>query len=286
MTIVWTIFYSESFSNYGDDGCIVNPCGHCISTPMTLHMTDESNGAKWREVIAEAADRGLADVRAHKQLRSRSRRASIVEAAVVVFSREGIARARIGDIATAAGVPLSSVYDYFADKEAVAYALPFAHITRFFEEFVPKANEQQTAHARLRLFMTLTIEYAAQNKDWARTLYLEIWPSVMVEKALVRVSLDDYARIMLELIRDGERNQEWPEDPAPYQTVTIFIGSVNQFISTWLLYGEPQDLPTATTGLVNRLMSMLTPAAGPPLAAPARKPTRSASSAQRASARK
>lgn len=213
----------------------------------------------WEEVVAVAISRGQAEGSGLKQDRSRARRTEIVSAAVRVFARDGIARARIADIASEAGVPLSSLYDYYGTKEDIAYAVPIKHMSEFFTEFEQKAREVNTARARLHLFLWLTADFARRNKDWARMLYLEVWPSVLVDRARVRKSLDDYGVLVVALIHQGERNAEWPIDSRPYETVNIFIGSINQLIITWLLYRTPRNLMEATESLVQRLLCMLSP---------------------------
>jgi AcrR family transcriptional regulator len=214
---------------------------------------------KWHDVLMGAIGRGLVQTRAPQQTRSRERHAEILRAAVRVFARDGIARARISDIAAEAGVPLSSVYDYYGSKEEIAYVVPIARMGEFFAEFASKAHALDTARERLSLFLWLTVDFARRNQDWARTLYLEVWPSVLIEKTPVKESLDDYGRILLALISDGEHSAEWPPDRHPYQTVTIFIGSTSQLIITWLLYKKPRHLMKATMPLVERLLSILQP---------------------------
>lgn len=221
-----------------------------------------STDAQWEEVVVAATGRGLAQERVPKQTRSRDRHAEILNAAVRVFARDGIARSRISDIADEAGVPLSSVYDYYANKEEIAYVVPIARMGEFFLEFADKARQLVTARERLYLFLWLTVDFARRNQDWARTLYLEVWPSVLVEKTRVKDSLDDYGRILLVLIRDGERSLEWAPDAQLYQTLNIFIGSISQLIITWLLYKKPSNLMKATAPLVQRLLGMLAPAPG------------------------
>jgi len=216
-----------------------------------------STEPQWLAVATGAINHGLMQENAPQQTRSRDRHAEILRAAVRVFARDGIARARISDIAAEAGVPLSSVYDYYGSKEEIAYVVPIARMGEFFAEFAEKARTLDTARGRLSLFLWLTVDFARRNQDWARTLYLEVWPSVLIEKTRVKVSLDDYGRILLALIGDGERSGEWPPDLQQYQTVTIFIGSISQLIITWLLYKKPLDLMKATGPLVDRLLSIL-----------------------------
>jgi len=211
----------------------------------------------WNDLVAHIAARWQDDDSGPKQDRSRRRRQEILQAAVRVFAREGIARARIGDIAAEAGVPVSSVYDYYPGKEDVAYAVPIARMGKFYDEFAEATRAVPTARERLRLYLWLTADFARRDPDWARTLYLEVWPSVLVKEARVRECLDDFARIVVALIRDGGIRGEWPVDANPYQTATILIGSMSQLIITWLLYRRPRDLMRATTQLVDRLLLLL-----------------------------
>jgi len=58
-----------------------------------------------------------------KQARSQERRRRILDAATRVIGEHGLARASLTDVARRAAVPLPSLYDYFADKEALIAAV-------------------------------------------------------------------------------------------------------------------------------------------------------------------
>lgn len=212
--------------------------------------------ARWEQILMDAVQSGLSESRS-KQDRSRVRRAEIIGAAERVFAREGIARARIADVAAEAGVPLSSIYDYFGTKEDIAYAVPHTRMSEFFLGFQAKAKTLSSSRERLQLFLWLTADFARKHQEWARTLYLEVWPSVLIMGTPVRRTMDDYGRLMLSLMREGAANGEWPHDPRPYETLNIFIGSINQLIITWLLYRTPADLMKATKPLAQRLLHLL-----------------------------
>ncbi len=209
----------------------------------------EGMAAKWSQ---DNGDR--------KQKRSKLREQEILRAALRVFARDGISRARIGDIASEAGMPVSSLYDYFPSKEDLAYAVPQEHLGRFFTDYAQAAAGKKTSRERLRLYLWLAADFARRNPEWARTLYLEIWPSVLVSQSSVRESIDDYVRIIVHLIRQGEADGEWQSGPNVYETAAILNGSVNQIIITWLLYRQPRDLMKATSSVVERTLSVLQPA--------------------------
>lgn len=213
--------------------------------------------AEWTTYFRSILDKQSEDNGERKQERSKRREQEILRAALRVFARDGISRARIGDIASEAGLPVSSLYDYFPSKEDLAYAVPHEHLARFFCEYQTAIAEVSTFRERLRKYLWLAADFARRNPEWARTLYLEIWPSVLVSETPVRHSIDDFARVIVHLIRGGEATGEWPARANPYETTAILIGSVNQVIIVWLLYRKPRDLMRAVTSVVASAMSLL-----------------------------
>ncbi|MCO5164146.1 MAG: TetR/AcrR family transcriptional regulator [Mesorhizobium sp.] len=219
--------------------------------------TEPGSGDGWNEFLAAVIERWTADTGERKQDRSKRREQEILRAALRVFARDGISRARIGDIASEAGMPVSSIYEYFPSKEDLAYAVPTTHLARFYTEYAAAVADKHTSRERLRLYLWLAADFARRNPEWARTLYLEIWPSVLVSETAVRHSINDYVRVIVYLIRQGEMRSEWPDGPDPYETAAILNGSVNQVIITWLLYRKPRDLMKAIVSIIDRTMSAL-----------------------------
>jgi AcrR family transcriptional regulator len=217
---------------------------------------------EWDRVLDELALEWRDKGPERRQDRSRRREQEILRAALRVFSREGIARARIGDVADEAGLPLSSLYEYFPSKEDLAYAVPVAYMAKFYIEYAERARQSRTARERLRMFLWLSADFARRNPDWARTLYLEIWPSVLVKDSPARKGLDDYGRFIVELIRQGGRQGEWAAGPSPYESATILIGSHNQMLITWLLYRKPRAIMRAIGPLIDRLLGTILPKVG------------------------
>ena len=220
-------------------------------------MKKRLTGGDWRSVIAGARGRVSSGGRVLKQDRSRQRSEEIIAAALRVFARDGIAGARISDIAAEAGVPPASIYDYFPGKQDLAYAVPIVHQTKFFAEFGAHADDFATSRERLAHYLWLTADYARRHPVWARVLYLEIWPSVLVKDSRVRHVLDDYARIMVSLIAEGVENGEWSRQDEPLQAATIFTGAIGQLIITWLLYRRPRDLVGAAAPMIARMLGLL-----------------------------
>lgn len=192
-----------------------------------------------------------------KQQRSRQRKQDVLASATRVFARDGIAKAKMADIAAEAGIAVSSIYDYFPTKEALAYEIPIQRLAQLYTAVLDRAVALPTMRDRLRLFLIMTVDHARENPDWARLLYLEIWPSVLIQEARVRRSVDDFGRIVVAMLREGAHRGEWPETLDPHRTATILMGSITHMLITWLLYRRPDDLKAATEPMVDQLMRIL-----------------------------
>jgi AcrR family transcriptional regulator len=220
---------------------------------------NRDDSEKWNTFLLSITSKELGETGKRKQERSKRRDQEILRAAIRVFARDGISRARIDHIAAEAGMPVSSIYEYYPSKEDLAYAVPIEQLSRFFSEYRDSVASKNSYRERLRFYLWLAADFARRNPEWARTLYLEIWPSVLIDESSVRHGIDDYVRIIIDLIRRGEAAGEWPKGPDPYETAAILNGSVNQVIITWLLYRKPRNLMKAVTSVVDRTMSLLNP---------------------------
>jgi AcrR family transcriptional regulator len=192
-----------------------------------------------------------------KQDRSKRTELQILNAALRVFARDGISRSRIADIAAEAGISTSNLYEYYKSKEDLAYDVPLSHLRSFFEEYRVAVAGKQSAQKRLLLYLSMSADYAREHAEWARLLYLEIWPSVFVEQSDLRHSIDDFSRVVLFLVKQGMAEGEWTADRDPYETAALLTGAINQVIITWLLYRRPRNLTKASNEMAERLLDML-----------------------------
>ncbi len=79
----------------------------------------------------------------------------------------------------------------------------------------------------------------------------------MVNGTELRSSIDDFARVVLFLVRQGMEHREWSANRDAHQTAAILIGGVNQVIITWLLYRRPKNLAKAGAEMADRILNML-----------------------------
>jgi AcrR family transcriptional regulator len=205
------------------------------------------------KAVTERAQRDSA----RKQDRSKRTEQQILNAAIRVFARDGISRSRIADIAAEAGISTSTLYEYYTSKEDMAYDVPLDYLAKFYAEYAQEILGITSASDRLYIYLSLLTDFVRRHADWARLFYLEIWPSVFVSETKMRQNIDDFARIIVQLVRDGMAAGEWSAGRDAYQTAAILVGGTNQVITTWLLYRQPRNLTKAGADLARRTLEML-----------------------------
>lgn len=229
--------------------------------PSPFGNAEAFSASAWDELLNEISHRPK-KVTERKQDRSKRTEQQILNAALRVFARDGISRSRIADIAAEAGISTSTLYEYYKSKEDLAYDVPLSHLAEFFALYVEAAAGKATARERLTLYLVMSADYAREHAEWARLLYLEIWPSVFVSETELRHSIDDFARVIVFLVRQAMAEGWIIRQSDPYETAAMLLGGINQLIITWLLYRKPRNLTKAGSEMTERLIAMLEKEAG------------------------
>lgn len=76
----------------------------------------------------------------HRRLPPQQRREQIIAEAKKLFAEQGVASVTMRSLGTACGITQASIYQHFADKDAILFAICDAYFTRMLEEF-RKASE-------------------------------------------------------------------------------------------------------------------------------------------------
>jgi AcrR family transcriptional regulator len=130
-------------------------------------------------------------------------RGAILDAAELVFAREGVQRARMEDVAGAAGVAVGTLYNYFADRNALLDALLEARSAALIERIDSAVADKKAAfESRLEAFFQAAVEHHLQHSGMF-AVYMEsellLRQRAKKDRPTLRALLDRTGR----LVRDG-----------------------------------------------------------------------------------
>ena len=97
---------------------------------MTARRADATPGLLVADAFAERAVRRDGDRELPLGPKARRTRAAILAAAGQLFAEQGYLGTSVGDVASAAGVSLGTVYQYFRDRSDLVAAILQSNVTR------------------------------------------------------------------------------------------------------------------------------------------------------------
>src|SRR5919199_2136738 len=105
----------------------------------------------------------MSTVTAPAHIPARGRRADILDAALLVFTRRGYHRATIEEIRAVSGASTGSIYHHFGGKEQLAAALYVEGLRDYQERFLAVLRAGAGAEATVRGIVTGHLRWVADN---------------------------------------------------------------------------------------------------------------------------
>lgn len=171
---------------------------------------------------------------------SEERRSRIIESAIKVFARQGLASTRMDDVATEAGLSKGLLYWYFKSKDEIIVAIADLLFGAEFRKMQSLSVEGQTARSCLESFLEIFIEDLQGMLKVAPVIY-EFY-ALAFRNATVRRVMQEYlgrfVAILEPIVQHGMQNGEFT--PGDTRQVTIAIGAALE--GTLLLWAYAPDL--------------------------------------------
>jgi AcrR family transcriptional regulator len=163
------------------------------------------------------------------------RRRQILDAAVVVFARQGFHGCRVSDIADEAGVAYGLLYHYFESKDAVLDTL-FLDRWDVMLAMIAEVDRREDLPARDKLFEVASFIVDSYRHDPAlmKVIIVEVTRAAntfgRTHYAKIREAYDGIAQIVARGQADGEFRDAVTADFA----ALAFYGAIEQVLTGWI----------------------------------------------------
>lgn len=170
--------------------------------------------------------------------RGSDKRERILEAAEVVFAEHGFARARVSEIARAAGVADGTIYLYFKSKDDLLIELFDSRMQRVTAALRTATDGVADASLRLRSFVSAYLSLVRENPPLAEVLTVELRQSSKFMKEPGRPQFAELLKLLGAIVADGHESGQFDAAiPAPIAARAIF-GMIDELALAWLLGGK------------------------------------------------
>ena len=168
-----------------------------------------------------------------RSVNQEQRRAALLGAAVRVFARKGFHGARVGDVASEAGVAHGLVDHYFSSKDELLETIFRETWAALLAAMREVEESDDAAREQLRKVGAIVLRTWTRDPDLVRVLVNEVTrgPQLQQEIAEIRQAFQAIERI----VAAGQRRGELREELDPRLAAVVFYGALEEILTGWLL---------------------------------------------------
>jgi TetR/AcrR family transcriptional regulator, fatty acid metabolism regulator protein len=189
-----------------------------------------------------------------RSVNQEQRRAALLGAAVRVFARKGFHGARVGDVASEAGVAHGLVYHYFSSKDELLETIFRETWAALLAAMREVEESDDAAREQLRKVGAIVLRTWTRDPDLVRVLVNEVTrgPQLQQEIAEIRQAFQAIERI----VAAGQRRGELREELDPRLAAVVFYGALEEILTGWVIGQLPdgdEDIARAEHAVVEVL---------------------------------
>jgi TetR/AcrR family fatty acid metabolism transcriptional regulator len=186
-----------------------------------------------------------------------TKKQSILNAAIEVFSNGSFTNSSISEIAKRANVADGTIYQYYKNKEDLFFSIPHQKTIEFREQLDLHLQGITGTFNQIRKFIWYYLYFFKTNPDYGRILMLEMRVSRSFVKTKTYSFLRKSTNEILEIIREGQEEGVIRMDANPYIIRQLTLGILEHVVTRWLLKGEKYDLMDSYEDISNLVIDAI-----------------------------
>jgi len=194
-------------------------------------------------------------------MKASEKRLRILAAAEEVVSEMGLSDATISEIAKAAGLSDSVIYQHFKGKEDLVFSIPAEREDEFFSLLSEQLQGIWDPESRLRKIIWFYLRYCDTNPEYARILYFDCLSSVDFYQSRGYEPIRKYAKILLECLNQGVEEGKFRRDVDMRLVRDMLLGLIGCELVTFLAADEIDAVVPDLEDIMCLIMGMLKPRA-------------------------
>ncbi len=170
------------------------------------------------------------------------KREAILRAAIKVFASKGYFNSKVADIASKAKIADGTVYLYFKSKEEILHSIFDRTMSEFITDGKKEISGISEADKRLKRIAELHLEKLGADRDLAIVFQVQLRGSIKFMREFSAAGFAEYLDIILQTIRDGQKQGVFREDVNAIVCSKIFFGAIDEMVTNWVLSKKMYEL--------------------------------------------
>jgi TetR/AcrR family fatty acid metabolism transcriptional regulator len=174
----------------------------------------------------------------------------ILDAAVMVFARQGFHQSTVAQVAKAAGVADGTIYLYFKSKDDILFQFYEYKARQVFERFRRAVDEATLAVDKLRTLVRTHLSEFQNDIHMAIVYQAETHQHRRAAHEAIKEMSKMYRDIVTEIVELGQREGSLRRNLTIGLVMRLINGAVNEVINAWIHAGGEYDLVSMADPLV------------------------------------
>lgn len=175
----------------------------------------------------------------------------IIEAAEEIFAKKGLDKTTIREVAKSAGVGVGTIYEYFADKHSLLFAIPALRIQEIIDGLKDSLNGIRGGFNKLRKFSHFLLGYYEKNQNFAHLIYLVIMPYEGWNDSPAYQLAKSVSDVFKEVIIEGQEEGLFRTDIDVRLARSAYLGAIERLTISWLLSRKSVSLNSMADDLTD-----------------------------------
>lgn len=140
-------------------------------------------------------------------------RGALLDSAKVLIAEAGTAEIPLGEIALAAGVGRTTLYDYFSDRDDLIATLVEEELPLVIDELLAESNVRDRAPDRLADLASRTVQFVASDPVLGLILHREVGRMGLEAQSRIREAHSNLAHAMIGMYYEGVESGDFRSMP-------------------------------------------------------------------------
>jgi len=195
-------------------------------------------------------------------MKQNEKSANILSNAEDLFSRKGFSDTTISEIAQAAEVTDSVIYQYFVNKEDLLFSIANERIKDATDQLKEQLQGIHDPLNRLSKLIWFHLRYNDTHQKYARILLLDCQFSIDFYKSTAHQMARQYVYLLTAILNQGMQTGVFRGDMHEHTLRDIIFGTINYETISRFAIGEIDDCTADFDGIISLVLAMLSPVSG------------------------
>jgi AcrR family transcriptional regulator len=180
-------------------------------------------------------------------------RSALIESAKELIAAAGTAEVPLGEVAMAAGVGRTTLYDYFTDRDDLIATMVEEELPGVVDDLISTSSRIGPAQLRLADLAVRTVEFVVNDPVLGLILHREVGRMGLEAQQRIRAAHSNLADAMVGLYYEGVENGEFRSMP-PELAGRLIQDTIMSAARTVISSRAPEDMIGLVTGHLRRFL--------------------------------